>query len=531
MKICSSCGKQFDDQMVFCPMCGRGLTGMLRPPQETKTDPHLGAVIDGKYRLDQKIGTGGMGIVYKATHLHMHSTVAVKLLNTTLVSDEHAVERFRREAQAAARIQHPNAVSVTDFGVTPGGEVYIVMEYLEGSDLRERLKSQKRVGAEEAIRIMVQVLGAVHKAHARGVIHRDLKPDNVWITQEEDTGEERVKVLDFGIAKLKNQTGGAALTQHGMMVGTPHYMSPEQVNGAELDARSDVYAAGIMLYEMLCGTRPFEAGTPFAVAMMHLTQKPQSLSEVNPEVPAQLAAAVMRAIEKEPADRPATAAEFAASLLDALRASTGQSVSLPSGAFASPDTSLSPDRSFPPERARLATPQTPHPTTPTPPARRARRLDEDDPRRDRRHRRPGGTRARCRRDRGRRQLDEEAGHDVRPAAARRAIQRASHRGRPAARRHGPHPRRNVRDGHGRHDGSRRRPPRVLADRSRFLPRLERGHERRVPAVRRRGRTPRPERLARRKDAGRRRAPSRDRSHLGRGVRLRGLERQTAADRS
>ncbi len=345
-KTCAQCGNTFDSGGAFCRYCGHKLADGPTEP----LDPLVGVVIDEKYRLDAAIGAGGMGSVYRATHLHMNATVAVKLLNKSLTGDQQAVERFRREAQAAARIRHPHAVSVTDFGVGNTGHVYIVMEYLEGTDLRARLVKDHVIRPAEAITIILQALGAIGKAHSKGVIHRDLKPDNIWLTRDEETGQPSVKVLDFGIAKLQDHKGSGALTQHGMIVGTPQYMSPEQVQGEELDARSDIYSLGIVLYEMLCGRPPFKSDNAFVIANKHVNERPRPIDDVNPDVPRPLAAAVMRALAKQRSGRPATAKDFALELTNALRLSVEPSdrpatevLELDFDLSASPDVSFSPD--------------------------------------------------------------------------------------------------------------------------------------------------------------------------------------------
>jgi serine/threonine-protein kinase len=321
MKVCQACGREFQDDVVFCPIDGHPLGA--KPGREASDDPLVGSVLDEKYRLDKKIGEGGMGAVYQATHVHMDAAVAVKLLHKSLVADQQAVERFRREARAAARIRHANAVSVTDFGVTKEGAVYLVMEYLEGYDLREKLRRVKVIDAEETVRIMTQTCAAIEEAHRKGIVHRDLKPDNIWLLKREGSADEHVKVLDFGIAKLKTQGSASNLTQQGMIVGTPHYMSPEQCRGEELDARSDIYSLGIILYEMLTGDVPFRASTPVGVVLKHANEQPQPLRAVNPSVPEPIEAVVMKALQKDRDARQHSAAELASELVAALRSAGG----------------------------------------------------------------------------------------------------------------------------------------------------------------------------------------------------------------
>jgi serine/threonine-protein kinase len=275
-------------------------------------DPLLGRVLDDKYRLDARLGEGGMGAVYRATHLLIERPVAVKVLNSRLVTDEAAKERFRREARAAGRLQHTNAVAVTDFGETRDGLVYLVMELLEGRPLREVLAHEAPLDAARAVSLMLQIAAAVEAAHEAGIIHRDLKPGNIFLVQRPDS-PYIVKVLDFGIAKLAPDSEISfvdTLTGAGVMVGTPRYMSPEQFDGAQLTPASDVYSLGVILYEMLTGQTPFTGTTPLALALKHSSDTPQPLREIVPAIPPALEAITLRALEKNPQERPANAGEF-----------------------------------------------------------------------------------------------------------------------------------------------------------------------------------------------------------------------------
>jgi serine/threonine-protein kinase len=304
MKQCPSCNKVLKDTLLFCPYDGESL--IIKKDE----DKLVGTIIDDKYRLEEKIGAGGMGKVYRATHIQMDHTVAIKVLDPQLSSDRRALERFRQEAHAAAYIKHPNVVGVTDFGVTKTtGIAYLVMEFLEGDELREKINQEKQLNYEEAFLIVHQACLALNAAHSKGIIHRDLKPENIWLIKSED-GIERVKVLDFGIAKLKTPDVSARLTQQGMVIGTPQYMSPEQCRGEELDARSDLYSLGVIIYEMLTGQVPFDAQSPMGVVLKHTTEKPRPPEVFRPDIPLPIREVVLRALNKEPHDRQQSAAEL-----------------------------------------------------------------------------------------------------------------------------------------------------------------------------------------------------------------------------
>lgn len=263
---------------------------------------------DDKYLLEKQIGKGGMGEVYKARHRYMGNIVAVKILNPALVSDEVIVERFRREACAAGQIDHPNVIKMLDFGVTKDNRAYLVMEFIEGLTLREKREQIEQFTYQEISVILNQVASGLHAAHCRGIIHRDLKPDNILIAGSEDIRNEgirnKVKILDFGIAKLVNEK---TITAAGMALGTPHYMAPEQCYGQDIDHRCDIYSLGVMLYELLSGRRPFIASTPVAILCMHVNKQPIHLREVCNSIPEKVAAVVMQALEKNPDHRPGSA--------------------------------------------------------------------------------------------------------------------------------------------------------------------------------------------------------------------------------
>lgn len=281
-------------------------------------DPLIGQTLDGKYQIEERLGVGGMGTVYRARHLLIDGLVAIKVLNQRFVEDDAARIRFHREAKAAGRLQHKNAVAVTDFGQTAEGHVYIVMELLEGRTLREIVAKEAPLETARATSIMLQVSGAVAAAHDAGVIHRDLKPANIFVSQRPDMPTV-VKVLDFGIAKLAAETLDEEdrhnLTLFGAMIGTPRYISPEQCDGLELTAAADVYSLGVIFYEMLTGTVPFSGSSPVEIAIKHAMEPPRSPREIVAAIPQDIDRLILHSLEKVPADRPANASEFRQELL------------------------------------------------------------------------------------------------------------------------------------------------------------------------------------------------------------------------
>ncbi len=313
MLQCPRCGRQYPDDVHVCPQDFTPLRAD-ETIADVPVDPLIDRVFEGKYRLDQRLGGGGMGTVYKATHLLIDRPVAVKVLSQRFVGDETAQQRFRREARAAGRMQHPNAVTVNDFGATNDGYLYIVMELLEGQTLRDLLAREGPLDPARAVSLMLQTSSAVGAAHDAKLIHRDLKPANIFIEQRPNMPAV-VKVLDFGVAKFiveeHEDDDFNTLTQVGAIIGTPRYMSPEQCSGiATLTPASDVYSLGIILYELLSGVAPFNAETPLAVALKHVSEAPRPLHEIAPSVPDDLEKVVAKALAKNPGDRPADANEF-----------------------------------------------------------------------------------------------------------------------------------------------------------------------------------------------------------------------------
>jgi serine/threonine-protein kinase len=277
--------------------------------------PKPGKVVGDKYRIDEPIAQGGMGAVYAATHIVSGKRVALKWMLPTLGLMPGATDRFVREARATARIDHPNVVDIYDVG-TDEGSVYLVMELLRGETLHQRL-TRAPVTPRTAIALLMPALRGVAAAHAGGVIHRDLKPDNIFLCQSSDGEPRDLKVLDFGISKIAkgDELRDGALTHSGMVMGTPYYMSPEQVRGAnQVDERSDVYAFGVILYEMLTSRRPFEAETYNQLIFKIATEDPVPIGSLNAHVEPSLVAVVERAMARDPAARFASVAELALAL-------------------------------------------------------------------------------------------------------------------------------------------------------------------------------------------------------------------------
>jgi eukaryotic-like serine/threonine-protein kinase len=276
-------------------------------------DPRVGAVVAERYRLLGKLGEGGMGAVYRAEHVLMKKVVALKLLHADLGNVDDAARRFEREAQSASRLNHPHIIDVTDFGRAASGELFLVMEHVDGLSLAEVLEREGRMPVRRAATIARQILQGLEHAHAAGVVHRDLKPANIMLTRRDPSEGEQVKILDFGIAKMSQiEEGAAKLTQGAMVFGTPSYMSPEQATAQEADERADIYSCGVMLYEMLTGRKPFISDDLVKIMAMQVTSAPPSFSAAAPdaELPAALEAVVMRALEKDRARRFPTAAAF-----------------------------------------------------------------------------------------------------------------------------------------------------------------------------------------------------------------------------
>ncbi len=278
-------------------------------------DPNIGKTLDGRYYLEGMLGKGGMGLVYEAKHVILGKRLAVKILKEEVSRDDKVMARFRREAQAAGAIGSPHICDVSDFGQMPDGSTYFVMEYLDGPSLAGALYAQNPMPTARVLDIAIQLCEALGAAHERGIVHRDLKPDNVHLVDQAGR-RDFVKVLDFGIAKVGN-AADKKLTQAGQVFGTPHYMSPEQCAGRDVDHRTDIYALGVMLYEMACGVVPFDADNLMGVLTKHVYENPIPPREFPPpvEVPPGLEAIILKSLAKQPEHRYQTMADFRADLV------------------------------------------------------------------------------------------------------------------------------------------------------------------------------------------------------------------------
>lgn len=329
MIVCPSCQTAYEDSATrFCGRCGSDLGRAIESPTapsevpNTTIDPMIGRIVDGRYRIVSKIGAGGMGAVYKVEHLAMGKLAAMKLLHPSLTQDREVSERFRREAEAVSRLSSPNTVQVFDFGDSDAG-MYLVMELVKGEDLGAILRRDGPLPFARLAPMMVQVCDALWEAHEAGIVHRDLKPENLLVSRARD-GRDIVKVLDFGLAKLRDQEELNQVTARGSLIGTPFYMSPEQIRAEELDARSDLYSLGALMYRVLTGVHPFTAPTPVAVLTQHLTDELVPPTKRKPElkIAPRVEAIVMKAMAKRKEERFASADEFKAALLEASAAAS-----------------------------------------------------------------------------------------------------------------------------------------------------------------------------------------------------------------
>jgi eukaryotic-like serine/threonine-protein kinase len=294
MKACEKCKLKFPDDTSACFLCGSALSPV--------NDPRVGSVVNGRYQLEAAIGEGGMATVYAARHRLVDRPCAVKIMNAALAKNEVIRERFRREAKAAQKLAHPNIIEIFDQGELPDGSLFLVMELLEGETLAD-VVFRGKLSVERALPIAIQISRALARAHDLEVIHRDLKPENVFLAEAED-GSDFVKLLDFGIARSMQD---ARLTGAGEVFGTPQYMAPERITSIDAGPSADLYALGVMLFEMLAGELPFDAPDIAAFFIKHLKEPPPSLKSRDVSIPAELDALVTEMMAKEPKDRPVDA--------------------------------------------------------------------------------------------------------------------------------------------------------------------------------------------------------------------------------
>ena len=318
MKYCTACKAKYDDSVSFCSIDGEVL----------EADPAsiVDTVLDGQYQMEALLGKGGMGAVYRARHILLGDRVAIKVLPPEVRTNAEWLRRFRREGQAARRFRHPNSVTVYDLRTAADGTIYMVMEYVEGHTLDHELKQRGRFTAAQAFEILTPVMSVLDTAHSMGVVHRDLKPENIMIGNATENSAPVVKLLDLGIAKMReiagDNGGNTALTMAGQVLGTPYYMSPEQWGeiardgNPEIDGRADIYSLGLVFYEMISGRRPFASNTLHELRRDHVGTTPKPLYQVVPDVPRGFSAAIERATAKDRGDRQTTAHELA----DELRA-------------------------------------------------------------------------------------------------------------------------------------------------------------------------------------------------------------------
>jgi serine/threonine-protein kinase len=306
VKNCPVCGKEYPDNVKFCPVDGSTLRA------KSPTADLVGQVIADRYHIIKKLGEGGMGAVYLGEHVKMGRKSAIKVMNPGMAADPDAISRFNREASNASRISHPNVCQIYDFGETTEGVIYLAMEFIEGSALTDLIEKEGALPPARAGKILKQSADALASAHDLGIVHRDLKPDNIMIVQGRD-GSDIVKVVDFGIAKaVAGDEAGQKVTKTGLVVGTPEYMSPEQLSGDKLDGRSDIYSLGLVFYRMLTGVLPFQADSAQETMIKRLTDEPMPLETARPDIvfPAKLQAVLDKALARMPSERYANASQF-----------------------------------------------------------------------------------------------------------------------------------------------------------------------------------------------------------------------------
>src|SRR4051795_2477898 len=311
MKECQLCKNCFADNVATCPNDGMPIVHTL--PGEP--------VLEGKYQLECRLGQGGMGVVYKARHAYLKTQLAIKVILPDLVgNDPQLVTRFRQEALAAAAIRHQNVVSVTDYGVIDGTLPFLVMEFVDGESLHDLLAREKSLQPDRALEMMSAICAGVGAAHHQGIVHRDLKPLNVMICSDKPNLSQAVKILDFGLAKIKSGEllGSFIQAQTTGLMGSPYYMAPEQWADEEPDSRSDVYSLGVMMFQMLAGDVPFKGSSIPAIMKKHISDAPPTLASVGVNVSPELERAIHHALEKKAENRTSSVEEFVAELQQAI---------------------------------------------------------------------------------------------------------------------------------------------------------------------------------------------------------------------
>jgi len=303
--VCPQCAQHFSADGRFCPFDGEPLRPA--PDWDAHADPLLGSVVDERYEISSVIGEGGMGVVYAARHRALGKRFALKALRRDLATDREIAARFMQEARTAASVSHPGLVEITDFGTLPTGQPFFVMELLEGQSLSQLIRRGGPIPAARGIEIVRQIADALGTAHEHSIVHRDLKPDNIHISSGV-AGRDHVTIVDFGLAKV---VGASRLTRAGMVFGTPHYMSPEQAQGDPTDHRADIYALGVVMYEMFTGRVPFEADSYMGVLTKHMYMAPTPPSQlVGIDKLGVLEDIILRCLEKKPEHRYRTLREL-----------------------------------------------------------------------------------------------------------------------------------------------------------------------------------------------------------------------------
>jgi eukaryotic-like serine/threonine-protein kinase len=354
LKVCPVCGTEYGEEAAFCSRD----RSPLRPAASAGSQGLVGQLLGDRYHIESRIGEGGMGEVYLATHVLMGRRCALKVMSQSLSRDPDAVTRFNREATNASRISHPNVCAIYDFGLTPEGLVYLAMEFVDGRTLSALAEERGPIPVGAAVDLMAQCAAGLEAAHELGIVHRDLKPDNIMVVSRPD--RDTVKLVDFGIAKAIEGDTGQRVTKTGFVVGTPEYMSPEQLAGDPVDGRSDQYSLGLVFYRLVTGQLPFQGTSVQETLVKRLTDPPRPLAEARPEgkFPAGLQGVMDRALARQPAQRYASVTEFVGALREVLPggavATRRLEAAAAGGASVIPPTRRVPGAKPPRSRAALA---------------------------------------------------------------------------------------------------------------------------------------------------------------------------------